>query len=134
MSRSALWVVRLAAEIVAGSQMRAPEDEGDLVAAHYSRVTGRKPNVEAEITVGPVEHNGFNYAVAMHEGVYELGEFSEAKNEGKTPHYGDGVGRKFLELIPQSWGYVIPRCGHWVMIERPEEFYVATSNFLATAH
>jgi 2-hydroxy-6-oxo-6-(2'-aminophenyl)hexa-2,4-dienoate hydrolase len=38
---------------------------------------------------------------------------------------------KFLELIALSWGYVIPNCGHWVMLEQPDEFYAATSNFLS---
>lgn len=29
---------------------------------------------------------------------------------------------RFLELIPQSWGLIMPRCGHWPMIEYPVEF------------
>lgn len=39
---------------------------------------------------------------------------------------------KFLELIEHSWGYFIPRTGHWVMIERPEEFAALTGRFLAS--
>jgi pimeloyl-ACP methyl ester carboxylesterase len=39
---------------------------------------------------------------------------------------------KFLELIPNSWGFVLPHCGHWVMVESPDEFAVITSAFLAT--
>jgi 2-hydroxy-6-oxo-6-(2'-aminophenyl)hexa-2,4-dienoate hydrolase len=37
---------------------------------------------------------------------------------------------RFLELLPNSWGYVIPHCGHWAMLEAPAEFVAATRNFL----
>ena len=29
---------------------------------------------------------------------------------------------RFLELLDNSWGHVMPHTGHWVMMERPEEF------------
>src|SRR6185295_15770035 len=28
---------------------------------------------------------------------------------------------KFLQLIEKSWGYIIPDCGHWAMLEYPED-------------
>jgi 2-hydroxy-6-oxo-6-(2'-aminophenyl)hexa-2,4-dienoate hydrolase len=37
---------------------------------------------------------------------------------------------RFLELIEDSWAYILPHCGHWVMNERPEEFSAVTSRFL----
>jgi pimeloyl-ACP methyl ester carboxylesterase len=37
---------------------------------------------------------------------------------------------RFLELIPNSWGYILPHCGHWVMIEAPEDFCGAVTTFL----
>ncbi len=37
---------------------------------------------------------------------------------------------RFLELIDNSWGYVIPHCGHWVMMERPEEFCAVCTRFI----
>ena len=36
----------------------------------------------------------------------------------------------FLSLIDQSWGYIIPDCGHWAMIEHPRDFAAATLNFI----
>jgi 2-hydroxy-6-oxo-6-(2'-aminophenyl)hexa-2,4-dienoate hydrolase len=39
---------------------------------------------------------------------------------------------RFLELIGRSWGYIIPNCGHWAMIEHPTDFARATINFLQT--
>lgn len=39
---------------------------------------------------------------------------------------------KFLELIENSWGYIIPNCGHWAMIEYPEEFSKVVINFINT--
>jgi 2-hydroxy-6-oxo-6-(2'-aminophenyl)hexa-2,4-dienoate hydrolase len=39
---------------------------------------------------------------------------------------------RFLELIPHAWGYVMPQCGHWAMIERPADFSRACLLFLRT--
>lgn len=39
---------------------------------------------------------------------------------------------RFLELIDNSWGYIVPHCGHWAMIEYPEDFAGAVSAFLLT--
>jgi 2-hydroxy-6-oxo-6-(2'-aminophenyl)hexa-2,4-dienoate hydrolase len=40
---------------------------------------------------------------------------------------------RFLELIADSWGYLMPRCGHWAMMERPREFARACLAFLQEA-
>ncbi|MBZ6377161.1 alpha/beta hydrolase [Pacificimonas flava] len=37
---------------------------------------------------------------------------------------------KFLELIENSWGYIVPHCGHWAMIEAREDFCAAVESFL----
>jgi 2-hydroxy-6-oxo-6-(2'-aminophenyl)hexa-2,4-dienoate hydrolase len=37
----------------------------------------------------------------------------------------------YLELIPNSWGFVLPHTGHWVMMEAPREFVAVTTAFLA---
>lgn len=37
---------------------------------------------------------------------------------------------RFLELLENSWGYVIPHTGHWVMMERPREFVEVCTRFL----
>lgn len=37
----------------------------------------------------------------------------------------------YLELLPNSWGFVLPHCGHWVMLEAPAEFVSVTLSFLA---
>jgi 2-hydroxy-6-oxo-6-(2'-aminophenyl)hexa-2,4-dienoate hydrolase len=37
---------------------------------------------------------------------------------------------RFLELIRRSWGYIMPDCGHWAMIEHPADFSNAAANFL----
>jgi 2-hydroxy-6-oxo-6-(2'-aminophenyl)hexa-2,4-dienoate hydrolase len=36
---------------------------------------------------------------------------------------------RFLELIGPSWGFIVPGCGHWPMIEKPEAFISAFSAF-----
>lgn len=40
---------------------------------------------------------------------------------------------RFLELIPNSWGYIMPHCGHWAMMERPRDFANACLSFLGEA-
>lgn len=40
-------------------------------------------------------------------------------------------GFRLVELIENAWGYFIPRCGHWAMMERPADFLRATLGFLA---
>ena len=37
---------------------------------------------------------------------------------------------RFLELIDSSWGYIIPHCGHWAMLEYPDDFTAETTRFL----
>lgn len=37
---------------------------------------------------------------------------------------------RFLELIPDSWGWIVPHCGHWAMIEHPDAFARACLAFL----
>jgi 2-hydroxy-6-oxo-6-(2'-aminophenyl)hexa-2,4-dienoate hydrolase len=37
----------------------------------------------------------------------------------------------FLELIDNSWAYIIPHCGHWAMLEYPDDFAGAVTRFLS---
>lgn len=37
---------------------------------------------------------------------------------------------RFLKLLPNSWGYIVPHCGHWAMIEAPDDFCGAVKRFL----
>ncbi|MEO0410728.1 MAG: alpha/beta hydrolase [Pseudomonadota bacterium] len=36
---------------------------------------------------------------------------------------------KFLELIENSWGHIVPHCGHWAMIEHADDFAAITRHF-----
>lgn len=38
---------------------------------------------------------------------------------------------RFLELIDNSWGYFLPHCGHWAMLEYPADFSSETVRFLS---
>lgn len=37
---------------------------------------------------------------------------------------------RFLELFDNSWGYIVPHCGHWAMIEQTEDFCATVIRFL----
>lgn len=41
---------------------------------------------------------------------------------------------KFLTLLENSWGYIVPHCGHWVMIEQPRDFSAAITSFFQSEH
>jgi len=38
--------------------------------------------------------------------------------------------QRYLELLDNSWGFIVPHVGHWVMLEAPELFVQITSQFL----
>ena len=41
-----------------------------------------------------------------------------------------GSAYRLLELIEHSWGYIIPACGHWAMIEKTGQFTDVSLSFL----
>lgn len=119
---------RLADEIADGARERVPEKTGAL--ADSIRVVENPRSVrtyEVAVQAGPVMNaqGAADYAVIMHEGLglsdgesflpygketrsaggdgrYTLGPLSAAKNAGRTPHEGTGVGWKFLERAFES--------------------------------
>lgn len=38
---------------------------------------------------------------------------------------------RFIELFDNAWGYIVPHCGHWAMIEQRDDFCQAVLSFLA---
>ena len=38
---------------------------------------------------------------------------------------------RFIELFDNAWGYIVPHCGHWAMIEQTEDFCAAVLAFLS---
>lgn len=37
---------------------------------------------------------------------------------------------RFLELFDNSWGYIVPHCGHWAMVEQTADFCAVVNHFL----
>lgn len=37
----------------------------------------------------------------------------------------------YLRLMPNSWGFILPHVGHWVMMEAPAEFVTITREFFS---
>ncbi|WP_163530885.1 hypothetical protein [Halobacillus ihumii] len=84
-------------ELIRISSEITPFYKGILQKSHKRKVRKTAGNIEAEVSYSVLEGD-FNYALWIHEGVYELGEESEAKGgttgmSGKTYQ----VGRKYLE-------------------------------------
>lgn len=88
----------IAEEVEQGSVARAPVDTGQLEETHRTTEERRPRNLTLVVSAGPARApDGSDYAVKMHEGDYDLGPRSAAKNAGQTPHVGEGVGRKFMK-------------------------------------
>lgn len=83
-------IIRIASEIT-------PIDKGTLTKSHTRTITKSGGAIEAEIAFS-VREGDFNYALWIHEGVYNLGAKSKARS-GTTGWSGKKyeVGRKYLE-------------------------------------
>lgn len=86
------------------ARLNAPVDTGDLekaivtIEVRERTALGRFGQTTIEVGVDPSklnleEHGGFDYSIPMHEGVYNLGPKSEAKQSGQA----EQVGPKYLE-------------------------------------
>ena len=77
----------------------APHFTGDLEDSYHIAYHSRNQKYYADIDFA-VYHQGFNYAIAMHEWYYDLGIYSELK-DGGTGMSGANypVGRKYLTRV-----------------------------------
>ncbi|WP_214796577.1 MULTISPECIES: hypothetical protein [unclassified Exiguobacterium] len=83
--------------LVKASSGATPIDKGILQDSWAKKVTASGNKVSGQVSYAALAKNGFNYALKMHEGFYNLGEGSQAKSGGKGM---SGrvypVGRRFL--------------------------------------
>ncbi|ABQ69405.1 alpha/beta hydrolase fold [Rhizorhabdus wittichii RW1] len=95
---------------------------------HYRHEASLRPTTTAayKATMGWAKQNGLYYSpeqlASLTMPVLVLG----GKNDVMVPV------RKVIDqilAIPQAIGHVFPNCGHWVMIEYPEEFCTQTLHF-----
>ncbi len=104
------------------------EISDDLV--HYRHQLSLDPGVRQGYTA-------FMNWIGEQQGLHRPDEFiAQLKHPTLVAHgKGDRVvplesGLRLLELIENSWGYIIPHCGHWAMMEYPEDFTKQTLHFL----
>jgi hypothetical protein len=87
----------IADDLVRASSGAAPHDKGVLEKSWNKKVSSSPVRSTAEVSFS-VHNKGFNYAIKMHEGSYNLGPGSRSKPGGQGmsgTHY--SVGPKFLE-------------------------------------
>lgn len=99
--RSAVKVV--AQDLARTASETAPHLTGDLEDSYTISYSGTN-GVHAQATIEfAVYHGSFNYAVAMHEWMYNLGEGSQAKSGGTGMSGATySVGRKYLIRVLQG--------------------------------
>lgn len=109
-SRGSLEALKKAAEEIRDLAIKhAPIDEGDLeksikaIPSRTRTALGRFGATTYEVGVDVSEldlesRKGFDYSVQMHEGTYNLGPLSQAKQAGQA----EQVGAKYLERALQQ--------------------------------
>lgn len=92
-----------------------------------------------ELSVQPATRAAYAATMAWvreHGLEYRTGQIEQVKTRTLVVHGKDDQvvpvtqAYKFLELLENSSGYVIPNCRHWAMIEYPELFSAVTLDFL----
>lgn len=93
-----------------------------------------------QLSVDPETRAGYSAFmgwIGSQNGLHRPDEFiAQVKHKSLVLHGKDDAvvplssAHRLLELIDNSWGYIMPHCGHWAMLEYPEEFTAASVKFL----
>jgi HK97 gp10 family phage protein len=85
-------VIKATKNLMDESITRSPVDEGDLENSHQMEIEGRGTKTSGTVYI-PDDSPAGVYAEWIHEGTYNLGPGSLAKQAGQS----EGVGPKFME-------------------------------------
>lgn len=102
----------------------APEDQ---VRYRYELTIQPDTRAAYEATTAWVRENGLKYPEADLAKIKTRALVVNGKNDQVVPIT---TAYKYLELLENSTGYILPHCGHWAMIEHPELFTRATLDFV----
>lgn len=93
-----------------------------------------------QLSIDPETRAGYSAFMSWmkeQNGLHRPQEFiAKVKHKSMVVHGKDDAvvpvtsGYKLLDLIENSWGYIMPHCGHWAMLEYPEEFAKVALDFL----
>jgi len=93
-----------------------------------------------QLSIDPDNRAGYSAFMSWMEeqkGLHRPHDFiAKVKHKAMVVHGKDDAvvpvtsGYKLLELIENSWGHIMPHCGHWAMMEYPEEFSKISLEFL----
>lgn len=102
----------------------APEDQ---VQYRYEIVTQPDTRAAYEATNAWVRENGLHHPEEKLRQIKTRTLIVNGKDDKIIPIT---VAYKALEMLENSTGYILPHCGHWAMIEHPDEFARVTLDFL----
>lgn len=102
----------------------APEDQ---VRYRYQLVTQPDARAAYEATNAWVRENGLKHDEADLAKIKTRTLVVNGKDDKIVPVT---TAYKYLELLENSTGYILPHCGHWAMIEHPDLFARVTLDFL----
>jgi len=99
----------------------------EQVRYRYELSLGKDIQSAYTATMRSVRESGFGYSLDEIKKLETRTLVIHGK-EDRVVSLADAYG--FLDLIENSAGFVIPRCGHWIMIEYPDLFSKVTLAFL----
>ncbi|ADG06989.1 alpha/beta fold hydrolase [Kyrpidia tusciae] len=109
-----------------------PKFEVDEAMVDYRLALSQSPGtMEAYIgTMKWVEKNGMFYEDEELQSIPHKTLVIHGKNDRMVPI---DESWEICRLIENAWMHIIPNCGHWAMIEHPDEFCAVTLYFLKNA-
>jgi pimeloyl-ACP methyl ester carboxylesterase len=116
--------MRRIVDVLANSNYRASEEQ-----IRYRHELSVQPDTRAayRAIMARVRENGFGYTREDIQRVRTRTLVVNGKDDVVVPL---DHAYTFLELLENSFGYLIPHCRHWAMIEYPELFAQITLEFL----
>lgn len=101
-----------------------PPDE--VVDYRYTRSIRAEAKIANTATMAWVGQNGLCYTDEQIGSIKTRTLVVAGKNDRMVPVH---KMYQLLDTLSQAWGYIMPNCGHWVMIEYPKEFTTMTLRF-----
>lgn len=113
--------------VIAGLTAPGYEPPEDLVRYRYGLTTDDASRAALEAINAETRKGTLNYPEDVLRTIRQPVLIVNGKQDGVSTM---ARALRFLELFDNSWGYIVPHCGHWAMIEHTADFCAAVERFL----
>ncbi|WP_022958203.1 alpha/beta fold hydrolase [Spongiibacter tropicus] len=114
--------------VIAGLTAPGYQPPEELVQYRYELTIDPDTKAALAAIVAETRKGTLNFDQALLTTIKQPVLVVNGKDDGVSP-----VARavRFLELFDNSWGYIVPHCGHWAMIEHTDDFCDIVLRFAA---